>query len=169
MYKLLQFVSLFFIIFSLFILGNYIYTINTLLIIKILLSEGCFILLYTFVDKYNLKYGYYFTIAPMLCLAMFYLPMFSFLFYSYNVQIFSISTAIFVTLIDSFLVRKLFNKGIKKIFSSQISTAVASIVEILIFAYMLNIGLSGALYTSITRTLYIYFLPKIIFNKKFDS
>jgi hypothetical protein len=52
--RYLSFISLFFITFLLFILGNYIYTIDTLLMIKILVSEGCFILLYTFIDRYEI-------------------------------------------------------------------------------------------------------------------
>ena len=166
--KYLSFFSLFLITFLLFILGNYIYTIDTLLIIKILVSESCFVLLYTFIDKYNLKYGSYFTIVSILLLSVFYLPIFSFLFYSQSVQIFSVSISIVVNIIDSLLVRKLFNKGFKKIFSSQISTIIASMIEISIFAYLLDIGLDGATYTTLTRVFYIYCLPKIVLNKKFD-
>lgn len=148
-----------------FAIGNLIYTLDTLLIFKILVSELAFITLYTLIDKGNIKYGNLYTVLSMILMIQFFLPFYSFMFYSNNVHIFSISIATISIFINSLIVRGLVNKGFKKIFSSRVSTIIATIIEVSCFSYLLNIGVLGALITLGVRAVYIYIIPKIIIKK----
>ncbi|UQY80164.1 hypothetical protein HAV_00353 [Candidatus Hepatincola sp. Av] len=145
-----------------FALGNFIYTLNILLICKILVSELAFICLYTLVDKGNIKYGNLYTILSTILMIHFILPFYNFMFYSNSVHFFSISIATLSIFINSLIVRGLVSKGFKKIFSSRVSTITATILEVSCFSYLLNIGILGALITLGVRAIYIYIIPKII-------
>ncbi|MFL1780932.1 hypothetical protein ABSA28_00642 [Candidatus Hepatincolaceae symbiont of Richtersius coronifer] len=151
----------------LLVLGNFIYTLDIDLIGKVLVSELCFIILYTLIDKGNLAYGTTFTVLSILVTLQFLLPVYSFLFFSRYVQIASVIISSWAILINSMMIRKMVNKGLTKIFSSRMSTITATILEIFLFAVLLKIGVIGALMTMSVRALYIYIVPKIIFKKPY--
>ncbi len=135
-------------------------------IIQILSSELSFIIIYTIIDKGNLKYGLGFTLLSVLLVGQFILPIYSDMFYSKNVQYFSVSISVLAIIINSIVIRKMVNRGLSKLLSSRVSTATASVVEISFFAFLLNIGVQGAISTVIVRSVYIYLIPKLFFHKQ---
>jgi hypothetical protein len=149
----------------LFIIGNIVYNTTLSIILKVAISELSFILLYTIIDKFNIKYGLKFTLLSLLVLVIFYLPYFEFLFYSKNVQYFSISISLATNILNALMVKNLINNGIKNLMSSRISTITASLIEVSLFVYLLEIGINGLFFTTMFRLLYIYIVPKILFYK----
>lgn len=145
--------------------GNLIYTTDVPVIIKIGFSQLCFIVVHTLTDKGNMQYKNGFTLASVLIALQFMLPLYSGMFFSKSVQIASTSIAAFTVLLNSILVRKLLSKGWSKILSSRISTTLASVVEMSLFAYLLEIGLEGAFIMAIFRVFYVYGFPLLIFRK----
>jgi hypothetical protein len=148
-----------------FLLGNYIYTTDVYLVAKILISELAFIFLYTIVDKGNIQYSWKFTILSAIFSLQFMLPVYEFLFFSKSVQYFSVLIATAAIILNSLLIRKLLSKGLTKLLSSRISTSIASIFEICFFAFLLEIGIMGALITVCVRAVYITVIPYFIFRK----
>jgi hypothetical protein len=149
----------------LFIIGNIVYNTNFPIIFKVAISELSFILLYTIIDKFNIKHGLKFTLLSLAVLVIFYLPYFEFLFYSKYVQYFSISISLVANILNALMVKNLINKGIQNLITSRISTITASLIEVSLFVYLLEIGVSGLFLTITFRLLYIYLIPKILFYK----
>lgn len=157
------------IIFSLilFVLGNIAYStlIDIPWYIRSIISEFMFILMYTIVDYGNLKYKYKFAIPHVIILLVLFFPLFLPLFYSKAAQLFSVSIAILAILINAKVLHILHNKGLANILCSRISTTIASSIEILLFSFILNLGLKGAILMIILRPIYIALIPKFIFKK----
>ncbi len=153
---------------SLFLLGNIIYSdlVDVDLIVRILVSELCFIALYSFTDYANKNFGVLFAVLFIPLLALGYLNTFDELFYSNSVQILSISIAIAGSLLNFSVFRALYNRAKTALFSSRISTSTTSVVEVAVFSYFLEIGLQGFLTTIFVRFIYVYIVPKILFNNK---
>lgn len=161
--------------FLLFILGNIVWTYDLpvivvfglqIPIIQILLSELSFIVLYTTIDKGNIKYGWTFTILAVLVTSQMSLPIYQSLFYSKSVQYFSITISVVAIVVNSMIIRKLISSGFTKLFSSRVSTSIASLVEISLFAFLLDIGIQGALSTIIVRIICVTIVPKLFFHKQ---
>ncbi len=161
--------------FILFIVGNIVWTYSipeialfglNIPIFQILISELCFIFLYTMVDKGNIKWGWLFAIFSVFITLQLALPFYGFLFYSTSVQYFSISISVFAIIINSLVIKKLLSKGFSKLFSSRASTSMASLVEISLFAFLLDIGVQGAISTILVRIVYVTLVPKIFFHKQ---
>ncbi len=151
---------------SLFLLGNIIYSdlVDVDLIIRIIVSELCFITLYSFTDYANKSFGIIFAVLFIPLLALGYLKAFNPLFYSNEVQLLSISIAIAGSLLNFSVFRTLYNRLKTALFSSRISTSVTSVIEVAVFSYFLEIGLQGFLTTIVVRFAYIYIVPKILFK-----
>ncbi len=159
----------------LFIIGNIVWTYSlpnififglNIPIIQILLSELSFIVLYTVIDKGNIKFGWVFAIVSVIMTMQLFLPFYKFLFYSANVQYFSVTISIVAIIINSIVVRKLISSGFSKLFSSRISTILASLAEISLFAFLLDIGIQGAISTILVRICFVSIVPKIFFHKQ---
>ena len=170
-----MFVLILVINFFLFIIGNIVWTYSiielelfglNIPILQILISELAFITLYTMIDKGNIKYGWFFTICAVIITLQLALPSYSFLFYSTSVQYFSVSISLLAIVVNSLVIRKLLSSGFSKLFSSRLSTSLASLVEISLFAFLLDIGVQGAISTILVRICYVTIIPKIIFHKQ---
>jgi hypothetical protein len=174
-----MFYFLLFINFCFFILGNIVYSpmlephIPSIFvfgleipIIKILISELAFICLYTFLDKGNTQYSLWFPFLSLLITWQFLFPHWSFLFYSEYVQYFSIGISSIAIIINTIVVKRLVSKGYTRLFSSRTASIIASIVEISMFAFLLDIGVQGAISTALTRIVYIAIIPRWVFKKK---
>ena len=149
-----------------FVLGNYIYTLeNADLIIKIVVSELCFICFYTLTDKGNISYGIKFTFLLWCMILSFLHPVYNFLFYSNSVKVFSIAISSLAIFINYIILNNLLSRGLKNVLISRISTGLASVVEISLFAYLLDIGLIGAMITALVRAMYLIAVPYLIFYK----
>ncbi len=150
-----------------FFLGNFIYSekLDISLIIRILCSEGSFIVMYTLVDKLNIisAKNVYLWFLPIFII--FYHPIFNFVFFNQYVQIASVTITLVALIIDSnilmYLHKKLHFSVLK---SSRISSIVASVIEAGIFSYLLQIGLKGFFITILVRVIYIFVITKIIFS-----
>ncbi len=150
-----------------FFLGNFIYSsnINVPLIVRILCSEGSFIVMYTLVDKLNIlsSKNVYLWLMPIFII--FYLPFFNFVFFSPYVQIASVSITLIALIIDSNILMYLHTRlHFSVIKSSRFSSIFASIIEAGIFSYLLQIGIKGFLITIFVRVIYIFLITKIIFG-----
>ncbi|MGV3278369.1 hypothetical protein ACFX5K_01820 [Rickettsiales bacterium LUAb2] len=150
-----------------FIIGNIVYSsvIDIPWYIRSIISELMFVIMYTTIDYGNLKYRYSFAIPHMFLLLIFYLPFFLPLFYNVNAQYFSVSIAILAIAINSRILYFLYNKGFTKILCTRASTAIASIVEIILFSSILHLGAKGAILMMILRPIYIAIIPKFVFKK----
>jgi hypothetical protein len=135
-------------------------------IIKILVSELAFICLYTFLDKGNTQYNLTFPLLSLVITWQFLFPHWDFLFYSKYVQYFSILISSIAIIVNTIVVKRLVSKGYTKLFSSRTASVVASMVEISMFAFLLDIGVQGAVSTAITRIIYVTIIPRLVFNKK---
>jgi hypothetical protein len=156
---------------ALFVLGNFIYTLEQApLFLKILISEMSFIIIYTITDKANIKYGFLFSsiLVVVFCI-IFVFGLFggfiSSLFYSIYVQNWSLVIMILVSLINALMLKNLLNKKFSHLISSRISTSIASIIEVSLFAFLLDIGFLGGLITLSVRIIYIFSISKFFFNK----
>jgi hypothetical protein len=150
--------------FMFFCLGNYIYTLEIPLMVKIAVSELSFICFYTFCDKGNFKYKLIFPIIMIITVAQCVLPFYDILFYSTNVKYMSLLISSIAIIINYVLANNLLHGKFKNIMLSRISTAFASIFEISVFSYLLDIGLEGALITVLTRFVYIIIITKLVFK-----
>lgn len=159
-----------------FVLGNIIYTTNFAQIIKILVSELSFITIYTIIDKSNYKYGFTFTSVVILLLTLLYLPSINVpflsniniasIFYSRNVQLISVTILICGAMLNAVLIKQLLQKNFSILFSSRLSTSIATLVEVSVFSYLLDLGIQGFFITLSVRILFIVIVPKIVFYSK---
>ncbi len=163
MFKILQFLLA---ITFFFFLGNIIYSarINIPLVIRILCSEGSFIIMYTLVDKLNIVSAKNVYLWLMPIFVIFYHPFFNFIFFDLYVQIASVTITILALIIDSNILIYLYNRlNLSIIKASRISSIVASVAEAGIFSYLLHIGLKGFIITILVRIIYIFVITKVIF------
>ncbi len=151
-----------------FLLGNVVYSdlVSIPLLAKILISELCFIVLYSLTDYANARFGVIFAFCYIPLLAVGYLTIFSPIFYSYSVQLFSITIAIFGSIINFSIFRVLYKKLKAVLLSSRISTVTTSVLEASLFSYLLDIGLVGFATTLAVRFVYVYIVPKLILGNK---
>lgn len=151
-----------------FILGNLVYSsiVNVPWYIRSIISEGMFVFMYTIVDFGNLKYRYKFAFPHIALLLIFYTPLFLPLFYTQSTQVFSVSISILAILVNSKVLYFLYSKGFKKIFCTRIGTTTASLLEIILFSFLLDLGIKGAILMCILRPIYIAFIPKVIFKSE---
>lgn len=154
-----------------FVLGNLVYSsiFNLPWYIRSIISEGMFVFMYTIVDFGNLKYRYKFAFPHVALLVIFYTPLFLPLFYSKSTQVFSVSIAILAILVNSKVLYFLYSKGFAKIFCTRMGTIVASLVEIILFSFLLDLGVKGAILMCILRPVYIIFIPRIIFKNNLSK
>lgn len=158
------------ILFSLafFTLGNLVYAqwVPLEWYYRSIISEFFFVLMYTVVDYGNLRYRYSFAVPHIILLLFYFLPSLGWLFYDTKAQLFSVSIATLAILANAKLLYFLYyKKSLAKLLCSRASTTLASSIEILLFSFILHLGLKGAVLMATMRAIYITIIPKVIFYK----